>query len=317
MSIKIQKNVNLSEFSTFKLGGPAQEFVVVKTQEELKEAIEYAQEKKMTMFFLGGGSNVIFSDQGFEGLIIKNELTEIKKNGEILKVFSGETLGNLISFCLDNNLTGLENLSGVPGTVGGAIWGNAGAFGTQIGNFVEKVNFFDQEKGEFLDLEKNECQFKYRASFFKKNSHLFIVSAILKLEGGQQNKIAIKIKETLETRKAHQPKDWYGTAGSFFKNPKVKNQELIERFEKEKRVKVKDNTLPAGWLIEKIGFLGKQIGGIQISQKHGNFIINTGKGKAEELVILVSLIKQKLRNKFEIQLQEEVQYVGFDDFINK
>ncbi len=310
----IQKNKNLAEFSTFKLGGSAQEFIAAQTEKDFMEAMTYAQKKKLPVFVLGGGSNIVFSDQGFTGLVIKNDLKEIKKEGEKIKASSGIILGNLISFCLDNNLTGLENLSGIPGTLGGAIWGNAGAFGTQIGDFIEKVSFFNTQKGKISEFSQKKCQFEYRTSFFKKNPENVIISAVLNLKKGEQKKIALKIKEVLETRKAHQPKDWYGTVGSFFKNPKVENLELIERFEKEKNKKLENETLPAGWLIEKAGFLGKQIGGIKVSENHGNFIVNTGKGKTEDLIILVSLIKQKVRNKFHVQLQEEAQYVGFNNF---
>lgn len=305
--MKIKKNISLSKYSTFRIGGPAKFFAEAGNEKELKDALEYAQKNKLKVFVLGGGSNILFSDDGFDGLVIKL----VSRNSKIKKIdtteiecWAGISLNDAVNFAKNKGLAGMENLAGIPGTIGGAVRGNAGAHGTEIGDLVERVETIERT------FSKKSCKFNYRSSVFKENNNLIIISIILKLKKGNKKEIEEKMKEAVKKRLEKQPQGWRGSAGSYFKNPKVGNKELLKRFEKETSQKAKDGKLPAGWLIAEAGFLGKKIGGAQVSEKHGNFIINTGKAKAEDVIMLASIIKQKVRCEFGVELQEEVQYVS-------
>jgi UDP-N-acetylmuramate dehydrogenase len=306
--LKIQKNILLSKHTTFRIGGEAKFFAEAGNGKELKEALEYATKNKLKVFVLAGGSNVLFSDEGFDGLVIKLKTTG--KNLKLLRketveAWAGTSLSDVVNFARDKGLIGMENLAGVPGTIGGAVRGNASAFGTNTGDLVTKVETVKKS------FSKKASKFGYRTSIFKEKPELVIVSVILKLKKGDKKEIEKKMKEIVQKRMANQPKGWKGSAGSFFKNPEVKNKKLIKLFEKETGKKVKDGKLPAGWLIAEAGFLGRKIGGAEVSEKHGNFLINTGKATAQDIIMLASIIKQKVRCEFGVELQEEIQYVEF------
>lgn len=304
--LKIKKNILLSKYSTFRIGGPAKFFTEANNEKELKEALEYAQKNKLKFFILGGGSNILFSDDGFDGLVIKlvSRNSKIKKiKATEIECWGGINLSDAVNFAKNNGLTGMENLAGIPGTIGGAVRGNAGAHGTEIGNLIKEVKTVQKK------ISPKACRFSYRSSIFKEKPEITIISVILKLKKSDKKEIGEKIREVIKKRMEKQPQGWRGSAGSYFKNPKVENKELLKRFKTETGQKAKNGKLPAGWLIAEAGFLGKKIGGVQVSEKHGNFIINTGKAKAEDVIMLASIIKQKVRNMFGVELQEEIQYV--------
>ena len=307
MSIKIQKNILLSKYTSFKIGGAAKYFCVVENSDEIKEALEFAEKNKLNIFILGGGSNLLISDEGFDGLVVQIMNYELRiKNNKIL-VGSGLPLAKLVSESVKNSLTGLEWAAGIPGTVGGAIVNNAGAFGKCMGDIVESVEILETGK-----LNSKECRFSYRSSVFKEEKKYIILNAVLKLEKGNEAESRKMILEILKSRKEKQPLE-YPSVGSVFKNSVVDDNHLVKlkkEFPELSKI-VKNNTIPAGWLIEELGFKGKKIGGAMISEKHCNFIMNTGNAKAEDVVILTSLIKQKVRNNFGIQLKEEIEYIGF------
>ena len=349
--LNIQQNVILAPFTSFKIGGPAKFFCEVSDEKELEEALEYAQDNNLSIYILGGGCNVLVSDQGFNGLIIRLLDSRFQIHDSSVECGSGVKLSQVVKETSQYNLTGLEWASGIPGTVGGAIRGNAGAYESEMKDSVESVKVFchsrplrqsfseASESGNpvlktqksklpvklrngasdngaskiqsysLKTFEKKDCQFSYRNSLFKKNKNLIILSCVLKLEKGDKNEISAKIKEVFEKRFKKLPTE--PSAGSFFENPTVENKALIERFEKDAGIRCVDDKIPAGWLIFEAGLSGKKIGGAKVSEKHGNFIINTGNAKAEDVVILASVIKQKIRKEFNIQLKEEVQYVGF------
>ena len=310
--IEIKENFSLSELTTFHVGGPARYFSEVKTSQELKEALIWSRENKQPFFVLGGGSNVLFSDNGFPGLVIRLKMDQIRlgEDGTSLIAQSGARLAQLVNMTAEKGLTGLEWAAGIPGTVGGAICGNAGAFGSDMGKNVEQLEIWNvsQEKLEFKN--QSDCHFAYRSSFFKKNRDQIILSATLRLAKGNVEQIKSQVAENIARRLSKQPKGVM-SAGSFFKNPQVFDQALIEKFEKMNNVKAKDHKLPAGWLIDQAELTGKKVDGAMVSLQHGNFIVNTGSAKAENIIILASLIKQKVRNIFGVELEEEVEYVGF------
>ena len=308
--LNIQENIPLAKYTTFRIGGPAKYFVEVSSEEELVETLVYTRKKGLEFFILGGGSNVLVSDAGFPGLVIKNKLCRTKIEGETMEIDGGVFLAKVVRDSAENNLTGMEWASGIPGTFGGAVRGNAGAYGGEIKDVLESVKVLDTEKMEIKVCAKSECDFHYRHSMFKFSPKLIIISAVLKLQEGDKKEIQKKTQEIISARIKKLPQ---GTpsAGSFFINPVVKNEALIKEFEEDKGVKSKAGKLPAGWLIEKADLKGKKVGGAIVNEMQANYILNTGNATAEDVVILASLIKQKVRVKFGVQLKEEVQFVGF------
>lgn len=334
--IKIKENIPLANFTTFRLGGPARFFVEVGSEDEIKEALKYAAEKSLDFFILGGGSNILVSDKGFDGLVIKIKsqrskikITSQNSKNAFLECWAGENLAALVNFSARNGLSGLEWAAGIPGTVGGAIRGNAGAFGGSMGDVVESVRALKiDKKSQIFSGQMNQkaqastpvellaanypsrdCRFVYRSSLFKENPNLIISGAVIKLRPGNKAEIENKIEKTIAQRSAKQPKG--ASAGSFFLNPVVTDEKLRHEFEKETGLKLIDQKIPAGWLISYLDLCGKKVGGAMVASENGNWIINTGAATAEDIIILASIIKQKVRVKLGIQLKEEVQYLGF------
>jgi UDP-N-acetylmuramate dehydrogenase len=306
----IQEDISLASFTTFRIGGKARYFVITKTTEDLFEALEYAKEQKLKVFVLGGGSNVLFCDAGFAGLVIKIENDMREQQGTTLTVGAGATLASVVDFSLQQGLSGIELLSGIPGTFGGAIRGNAGAFGVEIGSLTETVTVFNTETMEMQTINHNEASFGYRQSFFKKNKHLIILSASIALHQGERKALFRIAEETKAKREAKHPQTLL-CAGSFFMNPIVTDPLLLEEFARDTGVASRGGVLPAGWIIDYVGLRGKTIGGAQVSRIHPNYIINTGNATAEEVLILASVIRQRVRTQLNLHLQEEVQMVGF------
>jgi len=324
--LNIKKNISLASYTTFKIGGLAKLFTEVKNKKEIIEALNYAKKNNLKYFILAGGSNILISDGGFNGLVIKLQATRLpdgqasyKLSGyarsgkarqhEKIKAGAGVNLSEVVSKSAETGLSGLEWAAGIPGTVGGAVRGNAGAFGYSMANVVENIEILntDSLKTEIYNLEK--CKFEYRTSAFKQNQNIIILSVTLKLKKDNVEKIQQRVENIISKRKEKQPR--FPSAGSFFKNPIIKDEEIIKRFESDTGLKMKDDKIPAGWLIEEADLRGKKIGGAQVNEKHGNFIINTGNATAEDVIMLASIIKQKIRSVFNVQLMEEAQMVGF------
>ena len=329
--LNFQKNILFSKYTSFKIGGAARWFCVVKNNSEIKEALKFAAENKLKVFVLGGGSNLLISDKGFDGMVIKVKSQKSKVKSNKIVCGSGMPLIKLVSESVKANLAGLEWAAGIPGTVGGAIVNNAGAFKKCIGDIVEEVEILEiphlvsSKRGGIIlpflggvregikKLTNKQCQFSYRNSIFKKEKKFIILNAVLKLEKGNQDESRKIILEILKLRKEKQPLE-YPSAGSVFKNPVVVDEHLAKLIKKYPELKniAKNNVVPVGWMIEQIDELkNKKIGGAMISEKHCNFIVNIGNAKAEDVIILISLIKQKVRTHFDIQLKEEIEYVGF------
>ncbi len=289
----IQKDVSLKDYTTFKVGGPAKYFFVARTKEDLIKAVKVAKKLKLPLFILGGGSKLLVSDKGFEGLVIKiqNSKFKIQNENSKGKIFceAGILLSFLVSVAAKKSFTGLEWAIGIPGTAGGAIYGNAGAFGKSMAEIVKEVEAIDIKNLKIKKLKNKECKFGYRDSIFKRKKNLIILSVNLQLEKGDKKEIKKKIREYLKYRKETQPLN-FPSAGSIFKNP---------------------SGFSAGELIEKCHLKGKRIGNAQISKKHANFILNLGNAKAEDIEKLIKLAKKEVKNKFGIELKEEIQFLGF------
>ena len=290
----VKENVLLKNHTTFRIGGKAKYFFVAKDKEDIINAVSIAKKLKLPFFVLGGGSNTLVSDRGFEGLVIKIQNSRLRHSGfggqaklKTIYAEAGTSLGQLVNVALKNSLTGMEWATGIPGTIGGAIYGNAGAFGESIGDVVKKVEVLDTKDLRFKIYDLKKCKFGYRDSIFKHKKNLIILSAKIQLKKGKKSEIKRKIKEFLDYRQETQPLN-FPSAGSVFINPPG---------------------FFAGKLIEDCGLTGKKIGKAKISEKHANFILNLGGSKAKDVKKLIKLIKQKVKKKFGVKLEEEIQYL--------
>jgi len=308
---EVQRQVLLKNYTTYKIGGPAKYFFVAKTKDSLVKILELAKMLKLQIFILGGGSNLLVSDMGFNGLVVKIDIRDAKIDGNKTIVGAGVNITKLAYLSAHNGLSGIEWAAGVPGTVGGSIYGNAQAFGTKISSIVESVQVIDTETLDINNFTKDQCQFSLKNSIFKKNGNLLIISAVLVFKTEGIELIKCRIKEFLEYRRSKHPME-FPSAGSTFVNPEIeiKNKKLLEKFPELKEYNQK-GIIPAGYLIQKSGLAGKKIGKAQISEKHSNFIINLGGAKAKDVLALIKLAQKKVKNVFGIELEPEVQFVGF------
>jgi UDP-N-acetylmuramate dehydrogenase len=281
---RLEMDRPLAALSTFNIGGPADFFYKAQSEKDLITLVRLAKEEKIPFVVIGGGSNLLFDDRGFRGLVIKmaDQSLKIKQGGKIT-VAAGMFLGKLVNLCTQKGLAGLEFAAGVPGTLGGAIVGNAGAWQESIGEKVLRVKVLD-EKGEIRWLEQKDCHFEYRDSLFKKEQ-LIVLGAELFLKQEDPQIIKKRVEENLNKRLS-QPKG--PSAGSVFINP-----------------------LPdsASVMIEKCGFKGYQIGGAKISDQHANFIINTGGAKASDVLELIALVEKKVKQQFGVDLKMEIKFL--------
>ncbi len=274
----------MAEHTTFKIGGPADLFYEAETEEELVKVVEAIKEMEVPYSVLGGGSNILVGDKGFRGLIIKLSNGELKITNNTVLAGGSVPIAVLLDKCRENSLEGLEFMEGIPGTVGGAVRGNAGAWQKWIGESVSRVKIFTDD-GEIRWLEQKDCQFTYRDSRFKRNKEI-ILAAEFEMSKGEMKAIEEKSRECLQKR-ACLPKE--PSAGCIFVNPKP---------------------LSAGELIEKCGLKGTKIGQAQISEKHANFIINLGGARAVDVIGLIDLAKRTVGEKFNINLEEEIVRTG-------
>ncbi|MDP2586514.1 MAG: UDP-N-acetylmuramate dehydrogenase [Candidatus Komeilibacteria bacterium] len=312
LSLVVRENEPLKNHTTFQIGGPAKIYLEVSEPAKLVECLKVIKAADMNYMLLGGGSNLVVSDAGFNGAVIKIKPRELKINDEQVKVDSGYSLAGLIMKTLDSSLTGLEFEAGVPGTVGGAIKGNAGTYGEAMDKIVKSIEYLDDDLN-IKTIENNDCHFTYRHSIFKEHDTWLILSSILQLAKGDTKSSRDLIDQRIKYRMDSQP---YGcpSAGCTFKNI-IYTDEIAQQLKKldwEISPKFKEyKKIPAAWVIENLGLKGKTIGKAQVSEKHANYIINLGGAKADEVIQLVSLIKQQVRDKVGIQLEEEIRYVGF------
>ena len=318
----VQENVPLAPYTTYKLGGPARYFFIAKNNEEIKTAAAAAKDLDLPIFILGGGSNILVSDNGFSGLVIKMANRELGVEKNKIKAEAGALIGQVVSLAWKNSLTGLEWAAGIPGTIGCAVRGNAGAFGKSISDSIKSVETFKLLSprsiagrgagGEGI-MTKEECQFTYRESIFKHDDDLVVLGVDLELQAGEQAAIKQQMLDCVQRRSCGHPK--YPSAGCSFKNIFVTDEirKKIRKINPAGEEKIKGGKIGAGWFIDQAGLKGYKIGGVQVSDEHANFIVKVDEtARAEHALMLISYVKQQVRDKFGVQLQEEVQYVGFD-----
>ncbi|HUD09426.1 MAG TPA: UDP-N-acetylmuramate dehydrogenase [Patescibacteria group bacterium] len=311
-----KQNVPLKDYSRYQIGGLAAYFLEISTKDDLlkglkewrKVSVAFPQEEKK-IFILGGGTNILFSDEGFNGLVLKNSIDSIESKENKVTAGAGTLVVSLLDFCIENSLSGLEWAGGLPGTIGGAVRGNAGAFGGETKDSVLEVVSIDLETFQEIKRSKEECEFSYRTSIFKTRAkNELIVSATFEFTKGNKEDIRSKILEKTEFRKIKLPLD-YPNAGSIFKN--VPFSLVPEQYKKELSQYVKNDPFPVV-PTAKIIFLArlkdKKVGDAMVSDKHTNFIVNLGNAKASEVKALIKIIKSAVRQKYQIELEEEIIY---------
>ena len=350
--IEILENCSLKKLTTFKIGGKAKYFTAIKTDNEAIEAIEFANQKNLPIFVLGSGSNILVNDDGFSGLVIHNKIKGIKNqphNGLVMvNAGAGEDWDDLVQHCIKNKWPGLECLSGIPGTVGASSVQNIGAYGKSANELIQEVQTIDLKTGILKVFSKYECKFGYRVSIFNteaKGRYLITdVSFILPEKGHPKIQYA-SLKEYFASEKNPEiaqvrlgvlnmrakkgmvimpGHECYNSAGSFFKNPVVSRdtfKKVITVMESEWKCKdpwfwelAPENVkISAACLINHSGFYpGFKYGKVGISPKHALALINIGNGTATEMVKLARIIQEKVKEKYDILLEPEVQLIGFN-----
>lgn len=312
--IDVKENEPIAPYTTFKLGGPAKYFYNAKTADQLLQSVKVAEELGLPYFIIGWASNMLVSDNGFDGLLIKNSSENITVNGNEIIADSGVNISRLVGEATKAGLSGLEFAAGIPGTVGGAIFGNAGAYGKGFGEVVKSVKIYRDKK--VFDLPPSELGFSYRQSNLKDSGGI-ILSANVLLEKVDNKIVQSKIVEILKGRKDRVP--FEPSAGCVFKNFDLSEVEVDrERIIKELDITAEEydkatshGKLAVGYIFDKLGLKGKIIGGCQISPKHSAFFVNIGNCKAEHVMMLISDVKMRVRNQLGLQLQEEIRYLGF------
>lgn len=313
-----KQNVLLKDYSRYQIGGPAAYFLEVTSKDELIKGLKEWKkisakfpEKRKKVYVLGAGTNLLISEKGFDGLVIHNLIGGIEKRGTDVVVGSGVMLNDLLNFCIANSLSGLEWAGGLPGTIGGAVRGNAGAFGGETKDSVKEVVSLDVNTSEEITRDQWGCTFAYRYSIFKtaeaKND--MILSIILSLKNGQQAVIKQSIEEKIAYRSAKHPME-YPSIGSTFKNVKLDN--IPEKLRETLQPSIKIDpfpVIPAARFLVLAGVKGKRIGDAQIAQKHPNFIINLGNAKSKDVKALINFAKDAVKQKFGVTLEEEIIYL--------
>lgn len=306
----VKENVSLKNYTSFKIGGPAKYLAIVNNEDTLIKLLKFAKEGSIKYLIIGKGSNLLVSDKGFDGLVIILKFDKLNFDGTKIEVSPDILLGKVIGSSVSQNLAGLEFATGIPGTVGGAVVGNAGAYGGEMADVIEKVEVLDENLDK-KTLTKDELNFSYRNSIIK-NSNTIVLNIFLELKKGNKQESLELMKKYAQDRFDKHPPD--PSAGSTFKNVEL-TDEVIKTLESKKYDIPKQfyeyKKIPAAWLIDQIGLKGKQIGGAQISNKHANHLVNTGEAKADDVVQLISMVKTKIRDELGIQLEEEVRYIGF------
>ena len=289
LNIKYIKNESLKKHTTFKVGGECSYFVMPSNLEELKRLIKLIKKYKLKFMIIGNGSNLVFSSKKYNGIIISlKEFNHYKISSNILTCQSGCLISKLALETAKKGLLGLEFAAGIPATIGGAIYQNAGAYNKDISLITKSVTCLDKDLN-IVNLSKQQCEFSYRSSIFKKNKDFIIIEAEFKLINNDKNKLLEIIENRRKTRLDSQPLNM-PSAGSVFKNPEG---------------------LSAWQLIDGVNMRGVKIGGAKVSEKHANFIINENNATGEDINALIEKIKKSVKEKYSIDLETEQEFVNF------
>lgn len=305
------RTVTLADYTTFKTGGKSEHFFEAANLEELQYSIFYANEKNLPYIILGGGSNVLFDDAGYKGVVIKLNMKEFSINDCILKAQAGAMMSEVVNYAIENGYSGMEWASGLPGTIAGAIRGNAGAFGGCIADNIMKVTYLD-EKGKIRETEAKRCGFGYRDSTFKHSRKFVILEAEFMMNKDKTTEeLKSKFEKYINYRNSNHPLD-YPSAGSVFKNIDEKKEVSVclkinprmNEFLKKWQGKIS-----TAYLIEDCNLKGVRIGGARISEKHANFIVNENNATSDDIKKLIKTVIEKVREKYGITLKPEIMII--------
>lgn len=288
---KIKYNEKMSKYTTMKVGGPCDCIVFPDEISKIKEIIDFCKNENITFYVIGNGSNLLVKDEGIHGVVIKlgHRFSKIELDGEYILAYAGATMPALSQLAKKNSLKGLEFACGIPGTIGGGVKMNAGAYGSQISDILYEVTYMD-EKEEIKTIKNKDCSFGYRKSIFTINPNYVILSAKFKLEKGNIDEIENKMKENSLARKTKQPLE-YPNFGSVFKRPEG---------------------YFVGKLVDDAGLRGYKIGGAQVSTKHTGFIVNVDNATCKDVLDLIGYVQTTVYNKFNVKLTPEVIIIGGD-----
>ena len=286
----IKINEPMSKHTSFKTGGPAEIYIIGKTLEQIQAVLKYSNQNNIQLYIIGNGSNLLVSDEGIKGIVLKISVDNIETLesdfGVLVKAGAGVKIMALAQILKKDGITGFEELAGIPGTMGGANYMNAGAYGKELKDIIVSTKAINKENGEIETLKNEEQELKYRSSIFKNRKYI-IIETMLNLQKGIPEEIERKMSNFLNQRKEKQPIE-YPSAGSTFKRG-------------EKFITAK--------LIDECGLKGYQIGGAQISEKHAGFIINKNNATSKDILDLIQYTKKKVFEKFGVQIEEEVEII--------
>lgn len=299
---------HLAPHTRFQIGGPAALFGDTSDAGAFQEALRVAKSLALPRLIIGGGTNLVVSDTGFDGLVLRYGGARIRRDGLSLHAEAGAVLQDVVDQAVAHGLEGLQTMTGIPGYLGGAIYGNAGAYGHSIQELVERVHVTDGDSA--FSLDPAECRFRYRDSIFKDRKDWIILSAELRFQEGDSAQLAETAAGIRAIRDAKYPPTMK-CAGSIFKNV------FFAELPAGVRARVpagaaREGKVPSAWFLEQAGVKGLRRGDIQVASYHANLIYNDGAGTASDLVSVIGELKQRVRDMFEIELEEEVQYVGFE-----
>lgn len=305
--LAVLRDALLSQYTRFGIGGPASLLVEAPDTASFIQALAIAKASGLDFVVIGGGSNLIVADAGYQGIVLKFTAASITIEAARVTVDAGAILQNLVDTTIDSGLQGLETMTGIPGFVGAAVYGNAGAYGHSISERVTTVEFFDGST--IRNFSNPECRFHYRESIFKQRKDWIIFSTTLDLTPADAATLRATADKILSVRNAKYPPTMK-CAGSIFKNflladlpsgvtAQIPSKSIIE------------GKVPSAWFLEQVGAKGMREGGIQVADYHANLIYNNGAGTARELQTVIHELQRRVRDRFGIEVQEEVQYIGF------
>ncbi|HZS56480.1 MAG TPA: UDP-N-acetylmuramate dehydrogenase [Bryobacteraceae bacterium] len=298
----------LSAYTRFRIGGPAAVLCDTSDAQEFAQALQLVQALAVPRMVIGGGTNLIVADTGFDGVVLRFTGAKIVRNGFNLTIESGAVLQDVVDRSVELGLKGMETLTGIPGYLGGAVYGNAGAYGHSMQELVQRVWFTDGSRVE--EFNNSECQFHYRESIFKEQKDWVVLSTELKFHEGNTAELA-KIAADIRTiRDAKYPPSMK-CAGSIFKN--IFFAELPPAVQSQVPANVvREGKVPSAWFLEQVQAKGMRRGDIKVADYHANLIYNDGNGTAADLIVIIEELKRRVREHFGFELEEEVQFVGFE-----
>lgn len=303
---RVRQNVFLASYTRFAIGGPADVLVETAASDSFVQALDVVKSESVPHVVIGGGSNLIVADAGFEGVVLRYTGRGISREGTMLRVEAGALLQDVVDASIASGLDGLQTMTGIPGEVGGAIYGNAGAYGRSIQEIVEAVHWTDGKQIRCFD--RHACAFTYRESIFKRNKDWIVLSADLRFRNGPSEELAQTANGIRSIRDAKYPPSMK-CAGSIFKN--LLFAQLPDSVQQRvPATAVREGKVASAWFLEQADVKGLRIGDIQVAAYHANLIYNDGAGTAADLAAVIRECKARVRDQFGFELEEEVQYLG-------